>query len=99
MDYLLFYDYTDDYLERRAEFRTQHLKRAWESQARGDLVLAGAMTTRPYGAVFHFRGTSPAVAEDFARTDPYVVNGLVSSWRVREWTTVVGDAATTPMRP
>jgi hypothetical protein len=33
------------------------------------------------------------VAETFAKTDPYVLNGLVSSWRVREWATVVGEQA------
>ena len=31
-----------------------------------------------------------AVAERFARNDPYVVNGLVAKWRVRSWNVVVG---------
>jgi uncharacterized protein len=26
------------------------------------------------------------------------VNGLVTRWRVREWTTVVGEMASTPVR-
>jgi uncharacterized protein YciI len=30
------------------------------------------------------------VAEDFARADPYVRNGLVTRWRVREWSVVIG---------
>jgi len=30
------------------------------------------------------------MAEDFARTDPYVLNGLITSWRVRPWTVVAG---------
>jgi uncharacterized protein YciI len=30
------------------------------------------------------------VAENFARADPYVTRGLVKSWRVREWTVVIG---------
>jgi uncharacterized protein YciI len=33
------------------------------------------------------------VAEQFAAADPYVLNGLVTRWRVREWTTVVGPGA------
>ena len=37
-----------------------------------------------------FRGESPRVAEDFAENDPYVTNGLVTSWRVRPWNVVVG---------
>jgi uncharacterized protein YciI len=45
------------------------------------------------GAVLLFRGDSPAAAENFAKSDPYVLNGLIKDWRVREWTTVVGPAA------
>jgi uncharacterized protein YciI len=43
--------------------------------------------------VLLFRGDSPAAAENFAKSDPYVLNGLIKDWRVREWTTVVGPAA------
>ena len=42
MHYLLFYEFVPDYLDRRPQFRSAHLKLAWEAQARGDLVLAGA---------------------------------------------------------
>jgi uncharacterized protein len=97
MDYLLFYETAPDYLERRGTYRAQHLKLAWDAHAKGDLVLAGALANPADGAVFHFRGDSPAAAEAFAKADPYVLNGLVTTWRVREWTTVVGDAATTPV--
>lgn len=41
-------------------------------------------------------GTSPAVAEKFATSDPYVLNGSVKRWRVRPWTTVIGDGAAVP---
>jgi hypothetical protein len=51
------------------------------------------------GAVLLFQGESPEVAERFAKSDPYVVNGLVTHWRVREWTTVVGLEASEPVRP
>jgi uncharacterized protein YciI len=46
-----------------------------------------------------FSASSAAVAEEFAAGDPYVVNGLVSEWRVREWTTVVGTHAASPVPP
>ncbi|HWM88321.1 MAG TPA: YciI-like protein [Kofleriaceae bacterium] len=100
MHYLLFYDeVTPDYVERRAEFRSAHLARAWAAHERGELVLAGALADPIDGAVLLFRGDSPAVAEDFARTDPYVTSGLVVRWRVREWSTVVGETAARPLRP
>jgi uncharacterized protein YciI len=97
--FLLFYDAGETYLEKRPAFRGAHLKHAWAAQARGELVLAGALAEPIDGAVLLFHGDSPQVAESFAKSDPYVLNGLVARWRVREWTTVVGDAASTPIRP
>lgn len=97
--YLLFYDGSDGYLERRAPFRNAHLAYAWAAHERGDLVLAGALAEPPDGAVLWFRGDSPRVAEAFAERDPYVLNGVVKTWRVREWTTVVGALAAEPKHP
>ncbi|HEU4881092.1 MAG TPA: YciI-like protein [Longimicrobium sp.] len=91
MHYLLFYDVAPDYLQRRTAFRAEHLQLARDAHARGELVLAGALDNPVDGAVLLFSGSSPAAAEAFAAADPYVRNGLVMSWRVREWTTVVGD--------
>jgi uncharacterized protein len=99
MHYLLFYDVVEDYVARRGAFRAAHLEHAWQAHARGELVLAGALANPLDGAVFLFRGSSPRDAEAFAKADPYVLNGLVTRWRVREWTTVVGDLAEQPVRP
>ena len=93
MHYLLFYDYVPDYLTRRGEFRAAHVAAANASIARGELVLGGAFANPADGAVLLFRSTSPAAAERFAEADPYVRNGLVTRWYVREWTTVVGKDA------
>ena len=51
------------------------------------------------GGVLWFSAPDKAVVEKFAAEDPYVKGGLVTKWTVRTWTTVVGDAATTPIRP
>jgi uncharacterized protein YciI len=93
MHYLLFYEVVPDYVERRAAFREEHLRLANAAHDRGELVLGGALSDPVDGAVLLFRGTSPAAAEAFARADPYVRNGLVTAWRVRAWTTVVGTSA------
>ena len=98
MYYLLFYDVVDDYVSRRAPFRAAHLALAREAVARGELVLGGAFANPADGALLVFRGSSPEVAERFVRKDPYVANGLVTRWRVREWTTVVGEGAAEPVR-
>jgi uncharacterized protein YciI len=96
--FLLFYDVSTDYLQRRAEFREAHLRKAWASHAAGELVLGGALTNPVDGAVLLFRAASASVVEAFAKADPYVVNGLVTSWRVREWLTVAGETASSPVR-
>jgi hypothetical protein len=99
MHYLLFYDVVDGYVERRQPFRAAHLAHAQAAIARGELVLGGALTNPVDGAVLLFRGESPAVAERFAQADPYVLNGLIARWRVREWTTVVGRDAEVKVTP
>ncbi len=76
-----------------------HLKLAWEAADRGDLLLGGALQSPVDRAMLLFRGEGPEVAESFARVDPYVTNGLVQRWSVREWTTVVGEGAANPIRP
>jgi uncharacterized protein YciI len=65
--------------------------------ARGELILGGAYTSPPDMAVLLFKGDSAEVAESFARADPYVLNGLVARWFVREWKTVVGEGAASPV--
>ncbi len=93
MHYLLCYDLAANYLDRRAEFRDEHLKLAWDAQERGEIVIAGALTEPADMALLMFQGDSPDVAERFAKADPYVTNGLVTGYRVRQWNTVVGDGA------
>jgi uncharacterized protein len=97
--YLLIYDLVHDHVERRGAYRNEHLQKAWAASDRGALVMAGALEDPTDGAMLVFQGDSPAVAEEFARDDPYVLNGLVTRWRVRTWNTVVGPAAANPVRP
>ncbi|MGF6759106.1 YciI-like protein [Paraburkholderia sp. GAS42] len=98
MHYLLMYDVSADYLARRGDYRAEHLKYAWAAVERGELLLAGALADPVDGAILLFEADSPAIAEAFATSDPYVRAGLVTHWRVRQWTTVVGEHATTPVR-
>jgi uncharacterized protein YciI len=91
--YLLFYDVVDNYVDARAPYRSAHITMAREAAARGELVLGGGLANPVDGSVLLFKADSPAVAEAFARADPYVTSGVVTRWRVREWTTVVGAMA------
>ncbi|TQK02618.1 YciI-like protein [Herbaspirillum sp. SJZ107] len=99
MHYLLIYELAPDYLARRGEFRDEHLQLAWDAQERGEIVIAGALADPADQAILLFSGDSPEAAERFAKADPYVAQGLVTSWRVRQWNTVIGSDAANPVRP
>lgn len=90
--FALFYDVVDDYVARRTAFRQDHLGHAEAAVRRGELVLGGAFTEPVDRAMLVFRGSDRSVAEGFARADPYVTNGLVTNWEVREWSVVIGEA-------
>ena len=90
MHHVLLYDLVDDYFERRPMFRGEHLALATAALERGELVLAGALADPPDEAILVFRCDDPAIVEEFVRKDPYVREGLVTRWRIRPWTVVIG---------
>jgi len=89
--YTLFYYVVDDFVARRIPYRDEHLRLAQEAHQKGELVLAGAVGDPPDRALLVFRSSNSSVAEDFARKDPYVTNGLVTRWEAVSWAVVIGD--------
>jgi uncharacterized protein YciI len=94
--FLQTYTLAPDYLQRRPQFRAAHLALAQAAVARGELLLGGALEGAEQ-AMLLFAGDDAAAAKAFAAADPYVLNGLVTQWRVREWVTVVGSGAASPV--
>jgi hypothetical protein len=88
--FLLFYEVVGDYLERRGQYRAEHLALARAATDRGELRLAGAYASPADGALLVFAGEDDSVARRFADADPYVREGLVTRFHVREWTVVIG---------
>ena len=84
------YDLVDDYLERRPEFRDEHLALARAAHERGELALAGAFNEPTDQALLVWSTEDRAVVEACAEADPYVRNGLVKDWRIRDWNVVIG---------
>lgn len=97
MHYLLFYDVVPDYVTRRQPVRAAHFEYARPFIDRGELVLGGALADPTDSAVLLFRGETADVARAFAAADPYVQRGIVTGWRVRPWTTVLGSDAEVPL--
>jgi uncharacterized protein len=86
---MLFYTYVPDILERRDPYRAAHIQGAKDAVARGEMRMAGALAEPVDGAVFVFAPeTSVEKIEAFAKADPYVLNGLVTAWKVRPWMVV-----------
>lgn len=90
MYFILFYKTVEGYVEKRKPYRNEHLDLAKAAFERGDLVMAGALDDPADEAVLVFRADDRAVAEEFAKNDPYVVNGLICEWTVRRWNVVFG---------
>jgi len=94
--YLLSYDYVPDILEKRGPYRAGHLAAAQELERTGELLLGGALkdtqTDVVGGAAFAFKCADVKVIEDFVENDPYVINGLVTGWKIAEYAVAVGSA-------
>jgi uncharacterized protein len=89
MHLLLEYALVEDYLERRTALREEHIALARAAHERGELLLAGALPD-PFDRALLVWTAPREVVQRFAENDPYVVNGLVTGWTIREWNVVVG---------
>ncbi|HSI77621.1 MAG TPA: YciI-like protein [Lunatimonas sp.] len=90
MYYILTYHTVADYVNRRVPFRNEHLALAKSYCDRGIMIMGGALANPVDKAVVIFKSNSTEDVEEFIRQDPYVQNGLVDSWEIREWNVVVG---------
>jgi uncharacterized protein YciI len=97
--FALTYETVDNFVERRTPHRPAHIALVRDAHARGELVMAGALGEPPNAALLVFRAADRSTAENFARQDPYVREGLVRRWDVRPWTVVVGNDPSEPSPP
>lgn len=84
MKYVLLYDSADDVRAKAPAHFAAHRARYEEFYARGTLLMIGTFgdpQTEGSMAIF----TSREAAEEFARGDPFVLNGVVRAWHVRAW--------------
>lgn len=90
MKYVLLYESAEDVAERAPLQAAAHSRHWHPFRERGELLLIGPFgDPQSQGAMAVF--TTREAAEEFARNDPFVVNGVVRSWEVREWDEAVGS--------
>jgi len=87
--YILRYLVVDDYVNRRAPYRAEHLALTHELSESGLLLLGGAVGEPSDSAVLVFRCPLQEV-ERFVESDPYVQNGVVESYTIQPWHVVTG---------
>jgi uncharacterized protein len=84
MKYVLLYESADDVRAKAPAHFPAHRAHYQQFQARGDLLMLGTFEDpQRDGSMAIFR--TAAAAEEFARADPFVRNGVVRAWRVRGW--------------
>ena len=84
--FILFYDYVDNIIERRAPHREAHMAQIRAAKDDGRILIAGPLGDPPHGAAIVFR--NEAAARAFPENDPYVEAGLVTNWHVDLWSVV-----------
>ena len=88
MKYVLFYDSADNVAARAPAHYEAHCARLDDFRARGVLLMVGTFADpQADGSMSVF--TTREAAEEFAQDDPFVRNGVVRAWRVKEWNEIL----------
>ncbi|MEL7339059.1 MAG: YciI-like protein [Bacteroidota bacterium] len=91
MYFVLFYETTEGFLDKRKAYRASHLTHAQQAAERGHLLLAGALEDPADKAVLLFQVEDKSQVETFAQNDPYVQQGLITKWEIRPWRVMLGS--------
>jgi hypothetical protein len=82
--YVLFYESADDVLSKAPAHYEAHVARADDFRSRGLLLMLGPFgDPQEQGSMSIF--TSREAAEEFVSGDPFVLNGVVAAWEIRDW--------------
>jgi uncharacterized protein YciI len=85
--YVVLYESADNVLEKAPAHFPAHSERVDEFHARGTLLLTGTFADPQEGAMAIF--TTREAAEEFIDGDPFVLNGVVRRFEIREWNEVL----------
>jgi uncharacterized protein YciI len=86
--YVVFYESAEDVAARAPAFFTEHVARYEKYVADGSLLMIGTFADpQQDGSMAVF--ASRQAAEEFISGDPFVLNGVVSGWTIKEWNEVL----------
>jgi uncharacterized protein YciI len=87
MKAVVLYQSAKDVMETAPVHFPAHKARLDAFQARGDLIAVGTWADPREGSMGVFR--SRAAAEEFVREDPFVQNGVVASYEIKDWNEIL----------
>ena len=80
------YDSLQEAVSKAPDVLAAHRARSNVWLAQGTLLMAGAfLNTSQEKLCTMVICTTRAAAEEYARGDPFVVNGMVNTWYIRDW--------------
>lgn len=82
MKYVVYYESGADLAEKAPLYFGAHTAHWQAFRDRGTLLMIGPFADRQ-GAMSIF--ASREAAEEFVAGDPFVLNGVVRSWQIRDW--------------
>ncbi len=84
MKYVLSYEAADDF-RTKVPFHFEAHRALWRQfHSAGQLLMVGPFADAPAGGAMAIFTTRDA-AESFVKADPFVSQGIVARWTIREW--------------
>ena len=90
MYFILTYHFVDNYLKARSPYRAAHFDHLTPHITDGSLLLGGATAEPADKGILIFKSESKEAVVAFAKSDPYVLQGIVATYEVQPWTVVAG---------
>jgi uncharacterized protein len=88
--YVVFYESADDVASKAPPHFPAHAARLHEFHDRGVLLMVGTFANPQEEGSMAIFATREA-ADEFIRGDPFVINGVVQGWTIREWNEVFSN--------
>lgn len=88
--YALTYYLCENYIVKRTAHREDHFNHIQKYKSKGQFLMGGAFDNQQ-SALLILTVKDEQIVKNFIQNDPYVINGVVTSWQYEKWNMVTGD--------